>query len=183
KHQALNDPDSEHIKPSLAEIEKMRVEQTCDHALHNEHETEPVKDGVSPKQQEMRDPHREQHDAAHDAELERYHENLIVRIVGDDRRMAFQRRIAAKQVRNRSGSVTKHRCARKDAERLSPIFKALPLRRANVGLIGANILRYLQNPIAQIWRGYPCRTRYRSQNEATTQRSFPSKLPVSEQTR
>src|ERR1700724_3591492 len=98
--------------------------------------------------------------------------------------MGFRAFIALITLRDRSSSVAEHRRACNELERLSPVFKSLPHRGVDVvGLIGLDILGYLQNPFAQIRRGHPCRTGYCNEDDAGTKCAFPPELPEPEETR
>ena len=72
--------DAEHIAPTLGEIEQMGVEQRADDVLRHDDEPGPGGKPLAAEQQKMREPHREQHRGADQAELDRHGKGLIVRV-------------------------------------------------------------------------------------------------------
>src|ERR1700733_2183145 len=101
-----NNADAEHIEPTVHEIEQVRAHQRRDSVLDHDDSTDPGGEARYAKQKIVCNPHRQQHDRADQAQLDRHRENLAVRIDGGySGRPRLTDRRAAEFAGNRTGAV------------------------------------------------------------------------------
>ena len=81
------------------------------------------------KKHEVGAPHGEQKKNADYSELKCDHEHLIMRIIGDGRRMCLRGRIAPEQLKYRSCAMPQHRCGRNET---SAIFSNIQISAQRV---------------------------------------------------
>src|SRR5215475_5940042 len=99
----------------------------------------------------MRQPHREEHNDAHEAELDRDSERLIVWVRGDELRKGAGSCVALEQLWNRPGAMADEGRLGDEGERLLPVFDAKPCRAVDLpGLISLHLLHRTRDALAQI---------------------------------
>jgi hypothetical protein len=136
----------------------------------------------SPRNSEMRGPHRQQHGPAEQPELDRHGENLIVRIdwcfAGS---AGFADLGAAEFFRDRAGTVADEGSLADDPPRLLQEFEMLSGRGGGVGVeIPAQVRHRIDDARAQIKGIQARRTGERAGNHGGGDCALEAKLPVAE---
>src|ERR1035437_5845 len=139
---STRDTHAQDIHPSLVEIEQMRIEQRREEILHHDQQSDPRNQTVAPKHQQMKPPHRIQHDDPDQAPLDRDIQRLVMGVPDDFRGSAdLARGGLLKKPTCRSGTVSNDRRLGKEPQRLLPEFQPQTHRRRNVALFVALIIR------------------------------------------
>jgi hypothetical protein len=129
----------------------MRIEERRYDVVAHHKQAKPRGQRSAAKQREMSQPHREKDNRAEKADLDRYRQNLIMRVGGDEGRNRPNGSVTLEQLWNRPRSMADDGRLGDEGERLLPVFKAQPGRGIDVpGLVDPQLLDRNRDTFAQI---------------------------------
>src|SRR5262249_22116496 len=120
QNHTADDADAKDIQPALAEVEQMRIEKGRHDVVAHHKQAKPRGRRSAAKQGEMGQPHREKDNRAEEADLDRYRQNLIMRVGGDERRNRADGSVTLEQLWNRPRSMADDRRLGDEGERFLP---------------------------------------------------------------